>query len=163
MVCHLKRAVFFFEEDTAIPADSKPLMLEALLSCPILSQASAQLLADGIRRFFVVSSPRFAEEARACFPASADVTISEQAADLMAFLNTPDLVLVLPRAAYPMAEAGPGFAYAATGYELQETWRERMTNHVQGAKLISGWLPVYDRATIAEIEYVLRSKNENSG
>ena len=157
-----ERAIFFFEEDAAVPADSKPLMLEALSSCPILTRAGAQLLADGTRRFFVVCGPRFAAEVRACFPAEADVTVSEQAADLTAFLNTPDPVLVLPRAAYPMAEAGPGFAYAAPGFELQEAWRERMTNNVQGAVLAPGWLPVYNQATIREIEDLLQNRGGDS-
>ena len=51
--------------------------------------------------------------------------------DLMDFLTTPDPILVLSRAAIPMAEAGLGFAYQAPGYELQETWRTKMTNAVQ--------------------------------
>ena len=70
-----KSSVFFMEEDSAIAAGSKPLMLEAVLSCPILKWMSSQLLADGVQRFFVVCSPRFAEEARACFPQDADVVI----------------------------------------------------------------------------------------
>ena len=149
---HLQRAVCFFEEDAAIPAGAKPLMLEAVGSCPILTWVSRQLQADGVQRFFVVSGPRFAEEARACFPAEADVTVSEQGADLTAFLNTP---------AFPMAEAGPGFAYAAPGYELQEAWKVRMTNAVQAAELVSGWLPVYGQSTIAELEELLeRTRGE---
>ena len=160
MMSHLQRAVCFFEEDAAIPAGSKPLMLEAVGSCPILTWVSRQLQADGVQRFFVVSGPRFAEEARACFPAEADVTVSEQGADLTAFLKTPDTVLVLPRAAFPMAEAGPGFAYAASGYELQEAWRDRMTNAVQAAELVPGWLPVYGPSTIAELEELLARRRE---
>ena len=31
-----QRAVFFLEEDSSLPAHSKPLMLEAVLFCPIL-------------------------------------------------------------------------------------------------------------------------------
>ena len=77
-----KSSVFFMEEDSAIAAGSKPLMLEAVLSCPILKWMSSQLLADGVQRFFVVCSPRFAEEARQCFPAGADVTVSEQQPNL---------------------------------------------------------------------------------
>lgn len=158
---HLQRAVCFFEEDAAIPAGAKPLMLEAVGSCPILTWVSRQLQADGVQRFFVVSGPRFAEEARACFPAEADVTVSEQGMDLTAFLNTPDKVLVLPRAAFPMAEAGPGFAYAAAGYELQEAWKVRMTNAVQAAELVPGWLPVYGQSTLAELEELLeRTRGE---
>lgn len=153
-----KSSVFFMEEDATIPTGSNPLMLEAVLSCPILKWMSSQLLADGVQRFFVVCSPRFAEQARACFPAGVDVTVSEQQSDLMAFLNTPDPVFVLPRAAMPLAEAGPGFAYAAPGYELQEVWRTKMTNAIQGARLIPGWLPVFGLDTIAELEAVFRER-----
>ena len=151
-------AVFFFEEDSSIPEHSKPLMLEAVLFCPILQWMSDKLLADGVQRFFVVCGPRFAEEARACFPAEADVTVSEQHSELLAFLNSPDPVLVLPRAAMPMEEAGAGFAYAAPGYELQEVWKTKMTNAVTAAELVPGWLPVYGPDTIAELEGLLRQR-----
>ena len=153
-----KSSVFFMEEDATIAVGSKPLMLEAVLSCPILKWMSSQLLADGVQRFFVVCSPRFAEEARKCFPADADVTVSEQQSDLMRFLNTPDPVLVFVRGAIPFAEAGAGFVYAAPGYELQDTWETKMTNAVQGATLIPGWLPVYGPETIAELEPAMQER-----
>ena len=155
---HAQSAVFFFEEDDAISPYEKPLMLEAVLFCPILQWASKQLLADGVQRFFVVSSPRFAQAARACFPDDADVIISEQQSDLSAFLNTPDPVLVLPRAALPMKEAGPGFAYQASGYELQEAWQTKMTNNVSAAELVPGWIPIFNTQTIAELELMLRDR-----
>lgn len=153
---HLKRAVLVFEEDAAVQADAKPLMLETVLSCPILTWVCDQLRADGVQRLFVVCGPRFAEEARRNLPPEAEV--SEQWTDLEAFLDTEELTLVLPRAAFPMEEAGPGFAYAARGHELRETWRKKMTNSVQGAKLVSGWLPVYGPDTIKEIEALLRQR-----
>ena len=43
-----QRAVFFLEEDSSLPAHSKPLMLEAVLFCPILKWMSDKLLADGV-------------------------------------------------------------------------------------------------------------------
>ncbi len=153
-----KSAVFFFEEDTAIPEHAKPLMLEAVLFCPILKWMSDKLLANGVQRFFVVSSPRFAQEARACFPDDADVTVSEQQSELMAFLNNPDLVQVFTRAALPMDEAGQGFVYAAPGYELQESWKTKMTNNVTEARLMPGWLPIYGADIIAELEPMLRER-----
>ena len=155
---HPHSAVFFFEEDATVPANGRPLMLEAVLFCPILQWASNQLLADGVQRFFVVCGPRFAQQARACFPPEADVTISEQQSELNAFLNTPDPILVLPRAALPLREAGPGFAYQAAGYELQEAWKDKMSNNVSAAELVSGWLPIFDAATIAELELMLRDR-----
>ena len=133
-------------------------MLEAVLFCPILKWMSDKLLADGVQRFFAVSSPRFAQEVRACFPEDADVTISEQHSELLDFLNTPDPVAVFVRAALPVEEAGPGFVYGAPGYELQAVWRENMTNAVSAAELLSGWLPVFSLETIAELEPMLRDR-----
>lgn len=151
-----KRAVLLFEEDAAVPADAKPLMLETLLSCPILTWVCDRLRADGVQRLFAVCGPRFSEEARGLLPESA--AVSELWTDLEAFLDTEEPVLVLPRAAFPMEEAGPGFAYAASGRELRETWRVKMTNQIQGAELVPGWLPVYGPETIAELEELLRRK-----
>ena len=154
----LQRAVFFMEEEPACPADSKPLMLKAVLSCPILSWMSNQLLADGVQRFFLACDDRFAEEAREAFPAGAEVTISNRHDDLLAFLDTGEQVAVLPRSAIPMAEAGAGFAYAAPGRELREVWKDKMTNSVSGAELLPGWLPVYSQAVIDELEPILRER-----
>lgn len=151
-------AVFFLEEDSSIPEYSKPLMLEPILFCPILTWACEQLMVDGVQRFFVVCSPRFAAEARACFPAEADVTVSEQYEDLRAFLSTPDPIAVFPRAAMPAKEAGLGFVYAAEGYELLESWKEKMHNNISAATLLSGWLPVYGPDTIAELETLYRRR-----
>nr|WP_325212906.1 hypothetical protein [uncultured Oscillibacter sp.] len=160
-MCRLKQAVLIFEEDAAVPADAKPLMLETVLSRPILSWACGRLRNEGVRRLFVVCGPRFAEEARGVLPLGA--AVSEQWTDLEAFLDTDEPVLVLPRAAFPMEEAGPGFAYAAPGRELRETWRGKMTNSVQGAELVSGWLPVYGPDTVAEIEALLRRRGVSGG
>lgn len=153
-----KRAVLIMEEDALIPEDAKPLMLEAVLFCPVLTWMGNRLLADGVQRFFVVCGPRFAAEARSCFPAEADVTVSEQQGDLNAFLNTPDATAVLLRPALPMEEAGPGFAYAASGYELQEAWKSGLTNKVEAAELLSGWVPLFSLETVAELELVMRDR-----
>ena len=157
-MCLLKQAVLVFEEDAAVPADAKPLMLETVLSRPILSWVCGRLRADGIQRLFAVCGPRFAEEVRRLLPPEA--AVSEQWGDLEAFLDTEEPVLVLPRAAFPMKEAGPGFAYAAPGRELREIWRVKMTNSVQGAELVPGWLPVYGPETIAELTAILGASKE---
>lgn len=52
-----QRAVFFLEEDSSLPAHSKPLMLEAVLFCPILKWMSDKLLADGVQRFLLSPAP----------------------------------------------------------------------------------------------------------
>ena len=82
-------------------------------------------MADGVQRFFAVSSPRFAQEVRACFPEDADVTISEQHSELLDFLNTPDPVAVFVRAALPMEEAGPGLSTAPPATSSRRSGRRR--------------------------------------
>jgi bifunctional UDP-N-acetylglucosamine pyrophosphorylase/glucosamine-1-phosphate N-acetyltransferase len=156
-----KRAVLFMEE-TVSQETRKPLMLEALLSCSILKWMSDQLLADGVQRFFIACDDAFVDEVRSCFPEGVQVTASPLQKDLMEFLDTPDPVLVLPRSAVPMKEAGPGFVYAAPGCELRDIWREKMTNAITGAELVPGWLPVYGPETIAELEPLLRQRAENT-
>ena len=153
-----KRAVLIMEEDAMVPAHSKPLMLEDVMFCPILTWMGGRLRADGVQRFFIVCGPRFAKEAEACFPEEADVTVSERQEDLADFLNTPDTVSVLLRPALPMEEAGPGFAYAASGYELQEAWKSGLNNRVDAAELLSGWVPVFSLETVAELEMQLRDR-----
>ena len=165
---HTCRAVFILEEDRSIPAGHKPLMLEAILGRPILERAAkqcmadVQCLADGVQRFFVVCSPRFAEEAAACFPEGTDVVISERHAELLDILDNDEDTLVLCRAALPMAQAAPGFAYSAPGRELREVWKNKMTNAVSGASLVSGWLPIFGPETIAELEPVLAKMEQES-
>ena len=83
------------------------------------------------------------------------VTVSEQHAELLDFLDTDETTLVLCRAAVPYAEAGPGFAYAAPGRELREVWKDQMTNAVSGAELVPGWLPVFGPETVRELETAL--------
>lgn len=150
------KAIFFFEEDDSIPADGQSLWLEPVLFCPVLNWACRRLVDDGVKEFLAVCGPRFQEEVRACLPKDVDMTVSQQQSDLTAFLNTPAPVLVFSRAALPMEEAGPGFAYAAAGYELRESWKERLSNNVAGAELVSGWLPLFGLDTVAEVELRLR-------
>lgn len=146
------RSAVLFMEETVLADSHRPLMLEEFLAVPILTRMSRQLLAEGIQRFFLACDEAFAAQARECFPPDAEVVISNRHEALMDFLNTPDPVLVLNRSAIPAASAGPGFAYAAPGHTLQETWRERMSNAVQDAELVAGWIPVYGPETLAELE-----------
>ena len=101
-----KQAVLIFEEDAAVPAGLKPLMPETVLSRPILSWVCDRLRAEGVQRLFAVCGPRFAEEARGILPPES--AVSEQWTDLESCLETVGATRVLPRAAVPQEEAGPG-------------------------------------------------------
>ena len=153
-----KRAVLFLPDDDSYEDSVSPLMLEAVVFCPILTWVGDKLQADGVQRFFIVCGPTFAEEVRRCFPADADVIVSEQQKDLMEFLNTPDQVLVLPRAALPLEEAGEGYVYAAPGAVLKEAWAQAPNHNVRKADCVRGWIPVYGTHTIQEVELLLRDR-----
>ena len=169
-------AVIFFEEETA----ALPLALETLQGRPVLSWMAERLRRDGVRRVFLAASPRDAEACRACFPAGTEVTVSDRHEELMHFLSAVETVelseaegggslsppgdaarrvAVLPRAAVPVKQAGAGFAYAAPPESLREIWRVKMTNAVQDAELLSGWIPLYGPDTLAEIAPLFRSED----
>ena len=110
------------------------------------------LLDSGTTAFFAAAPARFEAEIRACFPSGTSATVSDQHSALMDFLDTPELVAVFPRAALPFPQIGAGFAYAASGAVLRETWAVRMTNAVTDAQLLPGWVPLYGRDTLDELK-----------
>ena len=157
------RVVIILEGDEGLAPGQVPLMLETILHRSALERAVEQCMADGAQRFFLVCPEGFASQAAACFPPAAAVTISQSHEELMAFLDTPEEVLVLCRSAVPVAEAGPGFAYCASGRELRQVWRERMTNQIAGARLVPGWLPLLNRETLEEVRALFRRRDRTHG
>lgn len=153
-----KRAVLFLPDDDSYEDSVPPLMLEAVLFCPILSWVSKKLLADGVQRFFAVCGPKYAQEVRACFPDDADVTISEQHQELLDFVEGPGSVLVIPCPVIPVEGVGEGYVYAAEGSVLKEAWGTGATNSVRDAEGVKGWLTLYHTGNIQEIELMLRDR-----
>ena len=139
-------AVLFFEDA------GRPLALESLGGVPVLRRTAQGLARSGVSRAFLAASPQYAAELLACFPPEAAAEVSDRHDRLMAFLDTPEEVLVLRRAMVPLDAAGLGMAYAAPGRSLREVWRERLTNAIQDARLVPGWLPLYGPETLAELE-----------
>lgn len=153
-----KRAVFFLPDDDSYEDSVPPLMLEAVLFCPILSWVSKKLLADGVQRFFAVCGPKYAQEVRACFPDGVDVTISEQHQELLDFVDSPENVIVIPCPVIPVEGVGEGYVYAAEGSVLKEAWGAGATNSVRNAEGVKGWLTLYHTGSIQEIELMLRDR-----
>lgn len=115
---HARRAVFMMEDSFDL-LHSKPLMLEDVLFCPLLTWMSEQLRADGVERFFVVCGPEYAEAARACFSAGGEVTVSADQDALFAFLEEAGPVTLVSRAAVPVALGGAAAVFAADGPALR--------------------------------------------
>jgi len=157
------RAVIFFEEEgTGLSEDARPLMLESVQGRPVLSWACETLSDHGVQRFFVAAPSRWETEIRTCMPPDADAAVSERHAELMDFLDTGESVLVLSRPAFPLEQAGVGFAYSAPGKALRERWLEKMTNAVSEAELVPGWIPILDRGTLKEIRAFLGEDAEKT-
>ena len=86
-------AVLFVPDDTPKTGFTRPLMLARVMGSPLLSWLVSALASRGVGRFFLVCHDQFAGEARACFPATVELTTasSEDAADLLhVFLSTAD-------------------------------------------------------------------------
>ena len=147
-----KKAVLFFEPDTVLADGVRPLVLESVQGRPVLYWMCRALSADGVTGLFVAAPPRYDAEIRDCLPPALSVRVSERHDALMEFLDTPESVAVLPRAALPFPQIGAGFAYAASGDSLRKAWAVRLTNAVQDAELLPGWVPLYGRDTLEEMQ-----------
>jgi bifunctional UDP-N-acetylglucosamine pyrophosphorylase/glucosamine-1-phosphate N-acetyltransferase len=154
-VNQMTRAVFFLtEEDEEV----KPLMLESILFCPLLTWVSEKLKADGVERFFVCCEPRYADEARACFPADAAVEVSADMAALAAFLKEEGQVAVFPCAVVPLAlSGGSNYAYTAAASALAERFVSGNSDAVPGAQELPGYTAIYDLPRLQEREMECRS------
>ena len=100
-----KRAVLFVD-DAEGELIRKPLMLQNVLFCPVLTWLSTALREQGVERFFVCCPASYQEEALACFSSAEQVTVSDNRADLLAFLEGEEETLVVPGAAV-MLLSGP--------------------------------------------------------
>ena len=151
-----QRAVLFLD-DSFDSADSKPLMLEDLLFCPILEWVGDKLQADGVKRFFLVCAPAWAEAARACFPAEADVTVCADHAPLLDWLRGGGSVAVFPCQALPLPLEG-GFhpAYVAAAEDLAKSWAGGGSDGVPGADELEAYTAFYDLAGLRQVELACR-------
>ena len=145
------KAVLFFEPNEVLSDSVRPLALETVQGQPVLRWMARALSDNGATRFFIAAPSRYDAEIQACMPPDASVTVSDRHDALMDFLKGPDMVAVLPRAALPMPQVGAGFAYAAPGDSLCQAWAVRLTNAVQDAELLPGWVPLYGRDTLDEL------------
>ena len=152
----VQRAVLFFEPDTVLTGGVRPLALETVQGRPVLYWMARALSERGVTELFAAAPPRFDAEIRACMPPNLAATVSERRDALLDFLDTPEAVAVLPRAALPFPQVGAGFAYAAPGLTLRQTWAARLTNAVQDASLLPGWVPLYGPDTLRELQPIFR-------
>lgn len=151
-----KCAIVLLTDSSSPNEQRKPLMLEAVMFCPILTWVSQKLKADGVRRFFIVCTPEFAGEARACFPPDDAVCVSDSREELLAFLKGEDSAAVFPCAAVPVALGGENFAYTAPAAALRESWSSESGNRVPGAETLEGFTAVHSFAELQDLQLACR-------
>lgn len=152
-----KRAVIFLTASPD-PEQKKPLMLEDILFCPILTWVASKLNDEGVERFFVVSGPEYADAARDCFPSDADVTVSDRHPSLVDFVSGARRVIVIPRPVIPAERAGEGYVYSAEGSTLAEGWQKAATIFLQDVDGERGWIALNSEADIQDVELHLRDE-----
>ena len=114
-----QRAVFYLS-DAACQSDDKPLMLEAVLFCPLLTWVSEELAANGGKRFFVVCGEESVETAKNCFPSGTEVTASPDPEALREFLSGDGPVTVFPGPVLPIGGTEESGVFTASAAELRE-------------------------------------------
>lgn len=154
-----RRAVLLLTDPLPAGEPGKPLMLKAVLFCPILTWVSEKLRADGVQRFFVVCGPEYAEEARACFRSGDDVTISDEREALAAFLDGDGPVAVIPGPVLPVGsdlQPDGNCAFTASASALLKSWEDTETGGVEGAAPLPGFATVESFRDAQELSSLCR-------
>lgn len=151
-----KRAVLFVD-DAEGELIRKPLMLQNVLFCPVLTWLSTALREQGVERFFVCCPASYQEEALACFSSAEQVTVSDNRADLLAFLEGEEETLVVPGAAVPVDSAGQNEVYRASGSVLAHSL-ETGAEEVEGARSVPGFTSITTFKGLNSMQFLARAQ-----
>lgn len=153
-----KRAVIFMDDENEGEIKlKKPLLLQSVLFCPMLTWLGNSLRESGVERFFVLCVKNYQEEARTCFASTDNVTISDSLGDLVAFLQGAEQTLVIPGAAVPVESSGKNEVYAVSGDNLARSLREQ-SNEVEGAESVRGFTTISSMKGLNSMQFLGRSK-----
>lgn len=154
---NLHRAVIFLEDDSQDMEQAKPLLLETVLFCPILTWMCEKLKADGVKRFFIFSSPEYSEDIHSCFRPEDDAIVSSDHEALNAFLAEDGPVAVFPCPELPL-DHGDNCAYRADAGALRRSWSPagQSEGAVAGAEPLKGWTAIYDLPRLQPLELLCR-------
>lgn len=132
-------------------------MLQNVLFCPVLTWLSTALREQGVERFFVCCPASYQEEALACFSSAEQVTVSDNRADLLAFLEGEEETLVVPGAAVPVDSAGQNEVYRASGSVLAHSL-ETGAEEVEGARSVPGFTSITTFKGLNSMQFLARAQ-----
>ncbi len=99
--------------------DSKPLMLQSVLFCPVLTWVCQELQACGVERFFVVCDDAFQGEAADALAGFEDVSFFTENADALDAAGS-DEIIVIAQSVLPIAAYGESSIYQASASSITD-------------------------------------------
>ncbi len=141
-------AIWFLPDNVALTEEKKPLMLQEIQFCPVLSWTCAELAGLGVRRLFIVSDRRVHELLRPCAPADAVfVDGARHAEELLSLLSgQKGDAIVLNGVILPVGVFSGGAVYRAGLGAIRRVLKEHgaFAAFPEGAEILKGFLPVGD-------------------
>ncbi len=157
-----KTAIWFLPDDIALNERNKPLMLQSVQFCPVLTWTCAELAAQGVERLFAVSDKRVHDLIRPFVPASAIlVDGAKHAEELLTLLKDESGdVVVLNGVVLPVGVFSGGAVYAAKVSAVREVLKEHgaFAAFPAGAEIMKGFLPVGDMEELRAAQPMCRQK-----
>ena len=154
----IKRAVIFMDHaDEGENSAGKPLLLQSVLFCPVLSWLADALRQRGVERIFLFSPAQYQQEALACFEDQTQLIVSDSREALCAFLAGDEQTIVVPGAAVPVESAGENSVYAAGGEQLIRSLEEQ-SEEVAGAQSVAGFTAITSVKGINSMQFLGRAK-----
>ena len=157
-----KTAIWFMPDDIALTKEKKPLMLQSVLFCPILTWTCAELTALGVERIFIVSDTRAHELMKPYAPEAAVFVDGAKHADELLRLLADETGegIVLNGVVLPVGVFSGGAVYGAKA----EAVRKVLSDHgafaafPEGAEILKGFLPVGDAEELRAAQPMCRQK-----
>ncbi len=120
---------------------AKPLMLQSILFCPVMTWVSQELLNCGVQRFFVICDESFRNEFVAAMP-GCDVSFFDNVAAAADACDGD--VLVIPTPVLPVMAFGQSPVYSVSGDLLRQMDDNTLSVRPAQSKEELFWLPVHN-------------------
>ena len=157
-----KTAIWFLPDDIALTKEKKPLMLQEVLFCPVLSWTCAELANMGVGRLFIVADISAHELMRPYAPRDAVfVDGARHAGELLAHLDGRDGdAIILNGAVLPVGVFSGGAVYRAKLPAVRRVLKEHgaFAAFPEGAEILKGFLPVGDEEELRAAQPMCRQK-----
>ena len=155
-------AIWFLPDGITLSKERKPLMLQSVQFCPVLTWTCAELAEESIERLFIVSDKNVHDLIRPLVPRDAVlVDGAKHAAELLTLLRgETGEVVVLNGVVLPVGVFSGGAVYAAKASAVCKVLRDHgaFAAFPAGAEILKGFLPVGDAEELRAAQPMCRQK-----